>query len=85
MATAVTDLLTGGLSAIYTFFEPDEDRRSLGSYCILYQIEWARRLGFPSLYLGYWIEQCQKMAYKSQFQPTELLRDNRWSLRSKRT
>lgn len=83
VAVAVTDLLTAGLSAIYTFFDPDEDKRSLGSYCILYQIEWARRLGLPSLYLGYWIEQCQKMAYKSQFQPTELLRENRWALKSR--
>ncbi|UHQ55661.1 MULTISPECIES: arginyltransferase [unclassified Microbulbifer] len=82
VATAVTDLLTAGLSAIYTFFEPDETRRSLGSYCILYQVEWARRLGLPSLYLGYWIEECQKMAYKTRFEPVELLRDNRWRLKS---
>ncbi|SDK17245.1 arginyltransferase [Microbulbifer yueqingensis] len=83
VATAVTDLLTSGLSAIYTFFDPAEHRRSLGSYCILYQIEWARRLGLPSLYLGYWIEECQKMAYKTQFQPVELLGQNRWRLKSR--
>ncbi|MFS1525367.1 arginyltransferase [Microbulbifer sp. 2304DJ12-6] len=81
IAVAVTDLLTAGLSAIYTFFDPDEDRRSLGSYSILYQIEWARRLGLANLYLGYWIEQCHKMAYKSQFQPIEMLVENRWRLK----
>ncbi|MFD1216644.1 MULTISPECIES: arginyltransferase [Microbulbifer] len=82
LATAVTDVLSGGISAIYTYFEPEEEKRSLGSYAILYQIEWARRLGLPSLYLGYWIESCQKMAYKTQFQPVELLQGNRWGLRS---
>ncbi|MFV8782689.1 arginyltransferase [Microbulbifer sp. SA54] len=79
VATTVTDVLCGGVSAIYTFYDPDEDRRSLGSYSILYQIEWARRLGLPSVYLGYWIEACQKMAYKNQFQPLEILENHRWS------
>lgn len=82
IATAVTDILTGGISAIYTYYDPDEARRSLGSYAILYQIEWARRLGLPSLYLGYWISQCQKMAYKSEFQPLEVLKESRWTLKS---
>lgn len=82
VATAVTDILTGGVSAIYTFYDPDEEQRSLGSYSILYQIEWARRLGLPSLYLGYWIESCQKMAYKSHFQPLETLQNHRWSLQA---
>ena len=82
VATAVTDILSGGVSAIYTFYDPDEEQRSLGSYSILYQIEWARRLGLPSLYLGYWIESCQKMAYKSQFQPLETLQNHRWSLQA---
>ncbi|MCA0891857.1 arginyltransferase [Microbulbifer agarilyticus] len=82
VATAVTDVLNGGVSAIYTFYEPEEIKRSLGTYAILYQIEWTRRLGLPSLYLGYWIRQCAKMAYKNQFQPLEYLTDGRWTLKS---
>lgn len=81
IAVAVTDVLSAGVSAIYTFYDPDEERRSLGSYSILYQIEWARRLGLPSVYLGYWIESCQKMAYKRHFQPLETLENHRWSRR----
>ncbi|GAA5523590.1 aspartate/glutamate leucyltransferase [Microbulbifer aestuariivivens] len=80
VATAVADVLTAGISAIYTFFDPDESHRGLGSYCILYEIECAKRLGLSSLYLGYWIEECHKMSYKRQFEPAEFLRDNRWSL-----
>ncbi|MEX2963594.1 arginyltransferase [Microbulbifer sp. TYP-18] len=79
VATAVTDLLIAGMSAIYTFFDPEERQRGLGNYCILYQIQWARQLGLDSLYLGYWIEQCDKMAYKRQFRPVEMLRGNHWS------
>lgn len=82
LATAVTDVLSGGVSAIYTFYDPDETKRGLGSYSILYQIEWARRLGLPSLYLGYWISECHKMAYKNQFQPLEILQGERWTLKS---
>ncbi|WP_226661355.1 arginyltransferase [Microbulbifer aggregans] len=81
IAVAVTDVLSAGISAIYTFYDPDAERRSLGSYSILYQIDWARRLGLASVYLGYWIESCQKMAYKSHFQPLETLENHRWSRR----
>jgi arginine-tRNA-protein transferase len=71
VAVAVVDELMDGLSAIYTFFDPGEDRRSLGSYAILWQIEYARDLGLDYVYLGYWIRDCQKMAYKSEFRPLD--------------
>jgi arginine-tRNA-protein transferase len=78
VAIAVCDLLENGLSAVYTFFDPDEARRSLGAYAILWQIEETRRLGLPSLYLGYWIKNCQKMNYKIAYRPIELLINNEW-------
>lgn len=79
IALAVVDELQDGLSAIYTFFDPAADRRSLGSYAILWQIEKARELGLEYLYLGYWIRDCQKMAYKSDYRPLELYVNNRWT------
>ncbi|GAB3272292.1 arginyltransferase [Parahaliea aestuarii] len=78
LAVAVVDVMIDGLSAIYTFFDPDEQQRGLGSYAILWQIEQAREMGLHYLYLGYWIEACKKMAYKADYQPLELLLDNRW-------
>lgn len=71
LAVAVTDVLPCGLSAMYTFFEPEDKRRSLGRYAILWQIQESLRLGRPHLYLGYWIKDCQKMNYKTQYQPLE--------------
>ena len=65
---------------VYSFFDPFEEDRSLGTYMILDHIERTRKLGLNYLYLGYWIRQCQKMSYKSQYQPLELLRDGRWRL-----
>jgi len=79
MAVAVTDHLNDGLSAIYTFFEPDDSSRSLGGYAVLWQIQRAQQLGLSYLYLGYWIKNCQKMAYKSEYRPLELYLSNRWS------
>ena len=79
VALAVVDHLCDGLSAIYTFFEPEAVRRSLGSYAILWQVEQARELGLEYLYLGYWIRDCQKMAYKSDFRPLELYVKSRWT------
>ena len=80
LAVAVTDHLDDGLSAVYTFFDPDQEARGLGVNALLWQIQASHRLGLPYLYLGYWIRQCQKMSYKSQYQPLELLRDGRWRL-----
>jgi len=83
MAVAVTDLLSHGLSAIYTFFDPDPifERRSLGSFAILSQIELARERHLPHVYLGYWIRASQKMRYKQDYQPLEYLSSGRWQRR----
>ncbi len=78
LAVAVTDVLDFGLSAVYTFFDPEERRRGLGSFAILSQVEECHRRGLPHLYLGYWIEQCPKMSYKQRFKPLEQLREGVW-------
>lgn len=78
VAVAVTDVLADGLSAVYTFFDLAEVRRSLGVYAVLWQIEAARRQGRRWLYLGYWIEECRKMSYKTAYRPHERLLDGRW-------
>jgi len=78
LAVAVVDRLENGLSAIYTYYDPEEERRSLGSYVILWQIRLARDLGLPSVYLGYWIRNCRKMNYKTRFRPIELLANGHW-------
>ena len=79
LSVAVTDQQPSGLSAIYTFFEPNEERRSLGVLSILQQIEVCRTLELPYLYLGYWVRDCAKMAYKTDFRPTELYQNNHWT------
>ena len=78
VGVAVADELDDGLSAIYTFFDPELHSRSLGSFALLWQIETARAQGRDYLYLGYWIKQCQKMAYKIHYRPLELFVNGRW-------
>jgi arginyl-tRNA--protein-N-Asp/Glu arginylyltransferase len=78
LAIAVMDKLDNGLSAIYTFFDPEESSRSLGSYAILWLIEEAKRLSLEHVYLGYWIKQSQKMNYKLEFKPIELYVNSSW-------
>lgn len=78
VGVAVVDLLDNALSAVYTFFDPKFSRRSLGVYAVLWQIEHAKSLGLDWLYLGYWIEQCQKMSYKTNYQPLQGLVENEW-------
>ena len=75
---SIVDELHDGLSSVYTFFDPDVPAASFGTYNILWQIELCRKLDLPYLYLGYWIGQSRKMAYKVQFQPMQGLIDGTW-------
>lgn len=78
LAVAVTDVTPSGLSAVYTYFDPAESRRSLGTFCILQQIQQAKEMRLEQLYMGYWIKDCQKMKYKTYFQPMQAFIDNIW-------
>lgn len=79
VAVAVVDKLEDGYSAIYTFFDPLATKRSLGAYAILWEVEQARAAGLDYLYLGYWIRDCQKMSYKSDYRPLQVYTNSRWS------
>jgi arginine-tRNA-protein transferase len=78
VAVAVTDVLVHGLSAVYTFFDPERSDRGLGTFAVLAQLDLARRLGLPYLYLGYWIDASRKMSYKDRFRPIEAWDGRAW-------
>ncbi len=82
VAVAVTDQLENAYSAVYSFFDPDNQRASYGVYTILSQIHLAREAGLQYLYLGYWIKACQKMSYKIDYRPIEMFINDRWSVLS---
>jgi leucyl-tRNA---protein transferase len=75
---SIIDILNDGLSSVYTFFDPSVPGASYGTYNIVWQIEQCRLLKLPYLYLGYWISQSPKMAYKAQFRPVEQLIGGQW-------
>lgn len=79
IGVAVTDVVKSGLSAVYTFFDPEEgNRRSLGVYAVLWQIEYALERKMQYVYPGFWIKDCRKMNYKTRFQPIEGLIKGKW-------
>ncbi len=78
IAVAVIDLMDDALSAVYTWFDPDEAARSPGRYAILYEIGLAREYQYRWLYLGYWIGSCNKMSYKTEYKPYQCYLNNQW-------
>lgn len=80
IGVAVTDKVNGGLSALYTYFDPDMSKNSLGTFFILQQISICQQENIPYLYLGYQIDKCNKMSYKNKFYPHQRYRDNKWEM-----
>jgi len=80
VAMSLTDVVRDGFSMVYTFFDPRQRRRSLGTYMILDHIRHASELGLPHVYLGYWIKGSEKMDYKRRFTPLEVLDAGQWRL-----
>lgn len=81
IGVATIDVVESGLSAVYTFFDPEiGNKRGLGVFAVLWEIERAKELGLEYIYPGYWIEDCRKMNYKTRYQPIEGLIDGQWRL-----
>jgi arginine-tRNA-protein transferase len=81
LGACLVDVLDDGLSAVYSFFDPDQERRSLGTFLVMALVEEGRRLTLPYVYLGYWIAESPKMAYKARFHPLEGLGPDGWQRR----
>jgi leucyl-tRNA---protein transferase len=77
---SVIDIVNDGVSAVYTFYDTQNTKSSFGTYSIMWQAEWTKMLGLPYLYLGYWISESEKMAYKQAFKPQQKLIDGEWIL-----
>lgn len=75
---SVVDFLADGISAVYAFYDCQDRTASYGTYNVLWLADWCRRMGLPYLYLGYWIGESRKMAYKADFKPIEALLDDEW-------
>jgi arginine-tRNA-protein transferase len=75
---SIVDIVEDGISAVYTFYDTTDSKASYGTYSVLWLIEWCKQLGLPYLYLGYWIQDSQKMAYKRNFMPQEALMNGQW-------
>jgi arginine-tRNA-protein transferase len=75
---SMIDILEHGISSVYTFYDASDRTASFGSYSILWQIEQARILNLPYLYLGYYIQESEKMSYKAKYQPMEGLIEDHW-------
>ncbi len=80
VGACLTDRLGDGLSAVYSFFAPELERSSLGTYTVLWLIARAKALGLPYVYLGYWVAESRKMAYKARFRPSEVLLGGSWRM-----
>ncbi|MCC7319842.1 MAG: arginyltransferase [Rubellimicrobium sp.] len=78
VAVCLTDILDDGLSMVYSFFDPDRERDSLGTYVILDHMRIAREMGLPYVYLGYWVPGSPKMGYKARFGPLEVFAGGQW-------
>ena len=78
LGVTVADQLEDGLSAVYTFFDPQSSNRSLGVFAVLCSLAEARRRGLDWLYLGYWIKEARKMSYKTEYRPLEFFRNGHW-------
>ncbi len=80
VGACLTDRLGDGLSAVYSYFAPGLERRSLGTFTVLWLIERAKTMGLPYVYLGYWVPESRKMAYKARFRPAEILVAGTWRM-----